>query len=58
MLWLRRDWCAGLNMLPSMPPLLPPGGDASSLSHENRALRAELQKLRDEKERLSREVRR
>ncbi|WIA21226.1 hypothetical protein OEZ86_008898 [Tetradesmus obliquus] len=32
------------------------GGDASSLSHENRALRAELQKLRDEKERLSREL--
>jgi hypothetical protein len=33
------------------------GGDASSLSQENRALRAELQKLRDEKERLSKEVR-
>ncbi|KAF6258557.1 PapD-like protein [Scenedesmus sp. NREL 46B-D3] len=32
------------------------GGDASTLSQENRALRAELQKLRDEKERLSREL--
>jgi hypothetical protein len=32
-------------------------GDPASLSQENRALRAELQKLRDEKDRLSREVR-